>query len=111
MVGAEVLRRDWGIDDEEILDAVRDHVTGSTHMGPIAKVLFVADKLEPGRDRYYGGLDGIRALALTDLDGAIRKLYAWRLSELVDADRPIHARFVAARNFAMEQAREDAYYG
>ncbi|MEA2638779.1 MAG: hypothetical protein QOF51_173 [Chloroflexota bacterium] len=110
-VGAEVLRREWDIDDEEILDAVRDHVTGSTHMGPIAKVLFLADKLEPSRDRFYGGLNSVRTLAMTDLDAAMRKLYAWRLSELVDADRPIHARFVAARNLAMEQARADTLYG
>ena len=110
-VGAEILRREWDIDDDEILDAVRSHVTGAPRMGPLAKVLFVADKLEPSRDRYYHGLDSTRALAMTDLDAAILKLYSWRLSGLVDADRPIHDRLVAARNFMMENVRRDAIYG
>jgi len=49
-VGAEILRREWGITDEELLDAVREHITGGVRMSPLSKVTFVADKLEPGRD-------------------------------------------------------------
>jgi len=74
-------------------------------------VLFVADKLEPSRDRYYQGLDSIRELAMTDLDAAILKLYAWRISSLVDAERPIHERLITARNLAIEKVRMDMIYG
>src|SRR5262245_15750377 len=67
-VGAEILRHEYGITDEEILDAVRDHVSGGPHMSKLAKVIFTADKLEPGRDRHYHGLDPVRKLARDDLD-------------------------------------------
>ncbi len=97
-VGAEVLHRDWGIDDDEILDAVRDHVTGGVRMSPLAKVLFVADKLEPERDHYYGGLNPIRELAKISLDQAILRLYAWRMGSLVSAEQPVDHRLVDARN-------------
>src|ERR1051325_5783857 len=48
-VGAELLRREWEITDEEILDAVRYHLSGNSQMSQLAKVVFVADKLEPQR--------------------------------------------------------------
>lgn len=102
-VGAEILRREWEITDEELLDAVRDHVTGGVRMSRLAKVIFVADKLEPERDRYYGGLDPIREIAMADLDEALLRLYAWRMDELVRTGRPVDEKMVAARNRLIEQ--------
>ncbi len=101
-VGAEILRRDWGIADEELLDAVRHHISGSAMMA-LAKVLFVADKIEPERDRHYGGLEPIRELAMVDLDAAVLKLYAWRMSDLVARGRPVDEGLVRARNVLMER--------
>ena len=49
-VAAELARRELGIDDEEVLEAVRAHTTGKPEMGPLAHVLYVADKIEPARD-------------------------------------------------------------
>ena len=48
---ASVLLRDntLGVEDPEILDAVASHVTGRPCMGLLAKIVFVADFLEPGR--------------------------------------------------------------
>jgi predicted HD superfamily hydrolase involved in NAD metabolism len=97
-VGAEVLRDQWGIRDEEVLDAVRDHITGAPRMGSLAKIVFVADKLEAGRDRHYGGLDPVRELAMRSLDDAILRLYAWRIDELVASGRPVDEHLVTARN-------------
>jgi predicted HD superfamily hydrolase involved in NAD metabolism len=99
-IGAEILRRgrDWLIRDEELLDAVAEHVTGGVRMSPLSKVLFVADKLEPMRDRYYGGLDSIREAAKTNLDEAMLRLYAWRMDQLVEAGKPVDDKLVAARN-------------
>jgi predicted HD superfamily hydrolase involved in NAD metabolism len=104
-VGAEILRHEWGIEDEEILEAVRSHISGARNMSPLAKLLFVADKLEPGRDRHYGGLESIRSLAMMDLNAAILRLYAWRINELVENDRPIHEHLITARNMLFEEVR------
>jgi predicted HD superfamily hydrolase involved in NAD metabolism len=43
------LREILGIQDPEILEAVSCHVTGCPGMGLLAKIVFVADFLEPGR--------------------------------------------------------------
>jgi predicted HD superfamily hydrolase involved in NAD metabolism len=64
-VAAELARRELGIDDEEVLEAVRAHTTGSPGMGPLALVLYVADKIEPARD--YPSVGRLRTLAREDL--------------------------------------------
>jgi len=46
---ATVLTKDFGVDDPDILEAVRFHTFGSAGMGNLAKVLYIADKIEPGR--------------------------------------------------------------
>ena len=46
---AEGLREILGIEDREILEAVACHVTGCPGMGLLAKIVFAADFLEPGR--------------------------------------------------------------
>jgi predicted HD superfamily hydrolase involved in NAD metabolism len=104
-VGAAILRHDYGVRDDELLDAVRDHVTGGPQMGPLAKILFIADKIEPERDHHDHGLDPVRALARVDLDQALAKLVAWRIAELAEISRPIEARLVTTHNLRFEQVR------
>ena len=88
-IGAEILRHEWGITDEELLQAVRHYVAGSPRMGTLEKIVFLADKLEPDRDKFYGDLDPIRALAMTDLDAAVARLSVWRMVDLPSSDRRI----------------------
>jgi len=64
-VAAELARRELGVDDEEVLEAVRTHTTGRPGMGQLALVLYVADKIEPARD--YPSVRRLRTLAWEDL--------------------------------------------
>ncbi|MBO4759592.1 MAG: bis(5'-nucleosyl)-tetraphosphatase (symmetrical) YqeK [Spirochaetaceae bacterium] len=47
---ATLLQEQFGITDSEIIEAVRHHTFGKAGMGNLAKLLFVADKIEPGRE-------------------------------------------------------------
>ena len=67
-VAAELARRELGIDDEEVLEAVRAHTTGRPGMEPLALVLYVADKIEPARD--YPSVGRLREQAREDLHTA-----------------------------------------
>lgn len=104
-VGAEILRHEWGITDEELLEAVRFHISGSSTMGNLAKVLFLADKLEPERDKFYRDLDSIRELARTDLDQAVGKLYAWRMGQLRNQGAPVHEDLLEAMTVFTERTQ------
>lgn len=64
---AVFLRDFFGVNDEEVLQAVALHTLGGDDMGPLAKVVFVADRLEVAREKVDPGL---RRLAISggDLD-------------------------------------------
>jgi nicotinate-nucleotide adenylyltransferase len=47
---AVVLRESYGIEDREVLEAVRLHTTGSGAMGDLAKLVYIADKIEVSRE-------------------------------------------------------------
>jgi predicted HD superfamily hydrolase involved in NAD metabolism len=64
-VAAELARRELGVEDEEVLSAIRAHTVGRAGMEPIALALYVADKIEPARD--YPSVQRIRGLAREDL--------------------------------------------
>lgn len=44
------LREDWSVSDECVLEAVANHTFGKVGMCDLAKILYVADKIEPGRE-------------------------------------------------------------
>ncbi len=69
-VGAALLESDWGITDEQIAEAIRYHTVPSANMGALAKIVFLADKIEPGR-KPWPAQQAIRQLAYENLDQAI----------------------------------------
>lgn len=71
-VAAEVARRELGVEDPEVLEAVRVHTTGAPKIGSIALAVYVADKIEPGRD--YPSVGRLRGLADRDLGEAAAEI-------------------------------------
>ena len=67
-IGAEMSAEIFGIEDEDILNAIAYHTTGRAAMSTLEKIIYLADAIEPGRD--YPGVDDIRKVAETDLDAA-----------------------------------------
>jgi len=67
-IASVIMKRDFGIDDEDVLNAVGFHTTGRAGMSKLEKIIFLADAIEPGRK--YPGVSDIRELAYADLDRA-----------------------------------------
>lgn len=78
--GAVFLHDCFGITDESILEAVRVHTIGEAGMGPLAKILYIADKIEVSRQ----GVDpAIRVYVQNaDLDQAFSAVVADSVSYL-----------------------------
>lgn len=55
-----------GRGDEAVLEAIRYHTTGGQGLSPLAKALFIADGVEPGRQ--YPARPSLYQRALTQLD-------------------------------------------
>jgi nicotinate-nucleotide adenylyltransferase len=48
-LGASLAKSVFGIADPAVLDAIEFHCTGKTHMPPITKIVYSADKIDPRR--------------------------------------------------------------
>jgi predicted HD superfamily hydrolase involved in NAD metabolism len=64
--GAEKAMDYFGIQDPDILSAIRYHTTGRAGMSPLEKLVFAADMLEAGRD--FPGVHELRALIERDFE-------------------------------------------
>lgn len=71
--GAVYAREHYGVEDQEVLDAIQFHTVGREVMTITDKIVYLADKLEPARD--YDDLTEIRRCAETDLDAAMIECY------------------------------------
>lgn len=67
-IAAAVMERDYGIDDQDILNAVSYHTTGRAGMSGLEKVIYIADAIEPNRS--YPGVLEIREQAYVNLNKA-----------------------------------------
>jgi nicotinate-nucleotide adenylyltransferase len=69
---AILLDQRFGVHNEDILEAVRLHTTGGMDMGPLAKVVYIADKIEVSRETVGPGLRELsRTAELDKLFGAV----------------------------------------
>lgn len=86
--GSVLARKEYGIKDEDILNAICYHTTGRPEMSPLEKVIYIADYIEPGRVRAkrtsaeQDDLREVRRLAYHDLDGALCKILSDTLTYL-----------------------------
>jgi nicotinate-nucleotide adenylyltransferase len=48
---AVFLRERFGVEREDVLEAIRVHTAGEPGMGPLSRILFIADKTEVGREK------------------------------------------------------------
>ncbi|MFB7301793.1 bis(5'-nucleosyl)-tetraphosphatase (symmetrical) YqeK [Heyndrickxia sporothermodurans] len=68
-VGAYLVQQEAGIQDLDILDAIRYHTSGRKNMTDLEKVIYIADYIEPGRS--FPGVEEARKIADKDLDEAL----------------------------------------
>jgi predicted HD superfamily hydrolase involved in NAD metabolism len=86
-VGAHRLQRDFGVTDETVYSAVYHHTVGGRAMGREARIVFCADKLEPGRD--YAGVEELRARAADGLNELCLTVIASGLDYLTRKRTPV----------------------
>ena len=64
-------KKDYKIEDKDILSAIRWHTTGKKDMTMLEKIVFVADYIEPNRKK-LPDLDRIRTLSFHDISEAVK---------------------------------------
>lgn len=86
-----------GIEDEEILDAIRWHTTGKENMSVLTKVIYIADMIEPNRN--FDGVEDLRKATFEDLDSGVYYGLTHSIEFLLTKKLLIDENTIKARNF------------
>ncbi|WP_048600362.1 bis(5'-nucleosyl)-tetraphosphatase (symmetrical) YqeK [Rubeoparvulum massiliense] len=100
-VAADILPEECGIEDEEVLQAIRYHTTGHPGMTPLEMVIFLADYIEPGRD--FDGVEKIRQIAEVNLENAVLAALKNTLLYLLKKNQQIHPETLLAYNYYLRK--------
>lgn len=87
-VGALLVKTEIGLQDDEILQAIRSHTSGRVGMGLLEKIIFLADYIEPGRQ--FPGVDEVREIAGNDLDEAVKQAIINTVVFLLKRNLPVY---------------------
>lgn len=88
IAGAAYVKFVMGIDDRDIIRAVRYHTTGRAGMSLLERVVYLADYISA--DRNYNGVEDMRRLCKSDSDEAILYALTFGIPDLVSKGRVIH---------------------
>lgn len=79
IAGAVVVKNELGIDDRDILEAIRYHTTGAPDLPPLAQIIYLADLISADRD--YKDVKKMRKAAYESLDEAMLEALSFAISD------------------------------
>ena len=106
VAGRCVAQEVYGVQDGDVLGAIRWHTTGHAGMTRLEKIIYLADVIEPNR-KPYPGLEALRALCMQDLDGAMHTALCQSLEHVREQGKTLHPDTLAAlADYEPELAQE-----
>lgn len=103
-VAAAILENEFGVDDEDVLNAVRYHTTARKDMSILEETIFVADVVEDNRT--YSDLDYYQQLAYRDLDQACLEILEYTIRSLTTKEKEIDKDTLEARDWVLNRIKE-----
>lgn len=92
--GAAYAKEVYGVNDEEVLRAIRLHTTGDADMTLLDKIIYLADMIEPSRD--FPGVEDIRNA--DTVDDMMRLALSRSICYIKEKGNPIHPATIRALN-------------
>ncbi|ANU25584.1 bis(5'-nucleosyl)-tetraphosphatase (symmetrical) YqeK [Planococcus versutus] len=86
-VGAYVAKTEFGVEDEDVLNAIRFHTTGRDGMSSLEKVVYIADLVEPHRK--FSGVEELRQLKDQGLDVMMEAAVKHSIEFLKSKNQPV----------------------
>lgn len=97
-LGAFLAETEYEVSDPDILHAIRVHSTGSPDMNMLDKIIFIADYIEPRRNK-APNLEQIREMAFRDLNVCMAQILRDTLMYLAGSDNVIDSMTQITYNF------------
>lgn len=87
-LGAEKAKRDFGIDNEDILSAIRYHTTARANMSTLEILIYTADSLSD--DREYEPIPELREVAKRDFRAGFLQTLKYTYDKLTSNGKPVY---------------------
>ncbi|MCW3489240.1 bis(5'-nucleosyl)-tetraphosphatase (symmetrical) YqeK [Dethiobacter alkaliphilus] len=101
-VGAAYVQ-EWGVDDNEILAAIRNHTLGYPGMSLLEQITYVADKIEQGRT--YPGVEELRRTVHADFYQGLLAVAEQSISYILHKRQPLHPATISFWNWLVGQSK------
>ena len=102
--GAYVAEKIFGIDDEDILNAIRYHSSGRENMSALEKLIYLSDMLEEGRT--FGGVEELRGEFARGLDAGLIAAFGHQIEYLGKSGKEIYPLTEKAYKYLKEHRNE-----
>jgi predicted HD superfamily hydrolase involved in NAD metabolism len=83
-----LIKRDFGINDKDIYNAISRHTTGSCNMSALDRIVYISDKLEAGRN--YKNIEYLRELSLNNSDLCLLEVYKSNIIYVISKNCTLH---------------------
>ena len=83
-----LIKRDFGIKDPYILNAVKYHSTGSCKMNIMDEILYISDKIEETKN--YENVDYLRSLSRKNINLCLLEVYKSNIIYLITNNKFLH---------------------
>lgn len=100
-VGAYLATTEFGVEDEDVLNAIRYHTTGREAMSDLEKVVYIADLIEPNRK--FSGVEELRQLKDRGLDVMMEASVKHSIEFLVSKNQPVFPDSLKCYNYFVQQ--------
>jgi len=101
IVSAIIAERDFGVKDQEILQAISIHSTGDANMSLLAKIIYIADYLETWPN------ESMMQKAKEDIDLALREVMIKKINYIFNKSAFLHPKSVSAYNWLAKKLDTD----
>ncbi len=100
-VGAYIAKTEFGVEDEDVLNAIRYHTTGRESMSDLEKVVYIADLVEPNRK--FSGVEELRQLKDQGLDVMMKAAVKHSIEFLESKNQPVFPDSLKCYHYFVQQ--------
>ncbi|MCD7891712.1 MAG: bis(5'-nucleosyl)-tetraphosphatase (symmetrical) YqeK [Ruminococcus sp.] len=105
IAGAYFIKSNFGIEDIDIVNAVRFHTVGRAGMSRLEEIVYLGDLISA--DRTYKDVDKMRKLSYSNLNKAMLEAFAFSVKSVVKKSCLIPLCTAEGYNFYMRVCREE----
>ncbi|GAB2483304.1 bis(5'-nucleosyl)-tetraphosphatase (symmetrical) YqeK [Alkalibacterium psychrotolerans] len=95
-IGAVLLKNEFNITDDDILEAVKYHTIGAPKMSKVAQIIYVADFIEPNRS--FKGVEKARKLSGKNLEETLAFIARHTLKNLIKRNMKVYPKAIETYN-------------